>query len=152
MEKELTAQQKYYLRNRDVILERNRKRYENDKDDILNKKKDYYKKNINKRLEYQSNYYKCPDNYKRKVITGWKKRNIKSDDYDKLYDYYLSVNNCELCDCELSTGRGIIGKKHLDHNHETGEFRNVLCGKCNINLNKIKIKSSNIINEEAGNS
>ena len=35
---------------------------------------------------------------------------------------------------EITEGKGLIGKKHLDHDHETGYFRNVLCGMCNSNV------------------
>jgi hypothetical protein len=152
MEKELSSSQKYYLRNRDVLVKKAREKYQGNKEEILKYKKEYYKSNKDTRLEYQKNYYKCPERVKMNVIAGWIRRNIKSDDYNQLYEYYKSVNNCELCDCELTNGRGLKGKRHLDHDHETGEFRNVLCGSCNINLHKLKIKSSTIINEESGHS
>jgi hypothetical protein len=152
MEKELSSQQKYYLRNRDILRQKAREKYHNNKEEICKYKKEYYKNNKETRLEYQRNYYKSPEKYKQKIITTWKNRNLKSDDYDKLYEYYNSVNNCELCNCELTNGRGLKGKRHLDHDHTTGEVRNVLCGSCNINLHKIKLKSSTIINEESGHS
>lgn len=148
----MESKQNYYLRNRDNLRQKAREKYQNNKEEILKYKKEYYKSNKDTRLEYQKNYYKSPEKVKMNVITGWIRRGIKSDDYNKLYEYYISVNNCELCDCELTNGRGIIGKKHIDHDHSTGLFRNILCGSCNINLDKIKIKSCNIINEETGHS
>ena len=65
---------------------------------------------------------------------------------------HIKTNECELCNCKLTGGNGLIGKRHLDHDHETGLFRNILCGKCNINekRNNKKLKSSVIINEESG--
>ena len=60
----------------------------------------------------------------------WKKKGViltdKFKTYDELYDYYLSINNCELCN--ISFGEG---KKCLDHDHKTGLFRNVVCNSCN---------------------
>lgn len=150
MEKELSPQQKYYLKNKDNIRQKARENYYKNKEEICKYKKEFYINNREKRLEYQNNYYKCPKNVKQKLINTWKRNGIKSDDYGALYDKYISTDNCELCDCELSKGRGLKGKRHLDHDHETGEFRNVLCGSCNINLHKIKIKSSVILNEETG--
>ena len=49
-----------------------------------------------------------------------------------LYEKYMNTNNCENCDIELVRGAGLSNKKHLDHDHNGGLFRNVLCGNCNI--------------------
>lgn len=61
---------------------------------------------------------------------AWKKKGILLTDqfktYDELYDYYISVNNCEECDVSFDTC-----KRCLDHDHTTGYFRNVLCNGCN---------------------
>ncbi len=61
---------------------------------------------------------------------NWKKKGVKLTDnyetYDDLYDYYLSVSNCEECNSSFHTSR-----KYLDHDHKTGYFRNVLCNSCN---------------------
>ena len=60
----------------------------------------------------------------------WKKKGILLTDqfktYDELYDYYISVNNCEECGVSFDTC-----KKCLDHDHKTGYFRDVLCNSCN---------------------
>ena len=56
--------------------------------------------------------------------------NIKSENFDELYDRYINTNNCELCEIELEEGI-VANGRCLDHNHETGLFRNVLCRSCN---------------------
>jgi hypothetical protein len=63
-------------------------------------------------------------------ITNWKQRNVKHDDFNKLYDYFLSIKNCQNCDIELSEGIRGDGRC-LDHDHIYGLFRQVLCRTCN---------------------
>ena len=141
----------YYQKNKDNLREKAREHYHHNKEQILLKKKDYYKKNREAKKEYQNEYYRCPEKQKNNTIGRWKRRGVISDDFDELYNKYINTTECELCNCNLSKGKGLIGRRHLDHDHDTGLFRNILCGKCNINLNNKKIKSINIINEESGN-
>jgi hypothetical protein len=91
-------------------------------------KKEWYQANKEKNKEYRQ----TDKEIKRIRIKHWKERGIKSDDYDKLYEYYINVKNCELCEIELVEGKGFSNHKHLDHSHSTGLVRNVLCGGCNI--------------------
>ena len=62
-------------------------------------------------------------------IGKWKNRGVISEDYNKLYEYYLSVKECENCGIELNQDEAT--KKCLDHDHNTGLFRQVLCKVCN---------------------
>jgi hypothetical protein len=87
------------------------------------KQKEYLKK-------YKKEYLKNPKYIKNQTIRQWKRRGIITEDYNKLYEYYLSVEECENCGIELNSGYGT--KKNLDHDHETGLYRNVLCFNCNI--------------------
>ena len=43
----------------------------------------------------------------------------------------LSIKNCEICDRELRFGREGGNAFSIDHNHETGHIRGVLCANCN---------------------
>lgn len=43
-----------------------------------------------------------------------------------LYDLYIKTDSCDWCG-ELCG----IGKLHIDHNHSNGDFRNLLCIRCN---------------------
>ena len=83
----------------------------------------------NERKEYMKQLQKQPHIIKNKMISVWKKRGVISDDYSKLYDDYLLINKCELCEVVLE-GKG-RNKKCLDHDHKSGLFRNVLCNNCN---------------------
>jgi hypothetical protein len=61
---------------------------------------------------------------------NWKKSGVLLpllfETYDELYNYFLSVDNCEECGISFTECR-----KCLDHCHNTGLFRNVLCNSCN---------------------
>jgi len=140
----------YYQKNKEAIKQKAREAYLINREKILLQKKDYYKCNKEAKKAYQKEYYQNPDNVKNNIINGWKRRGVISDNFDELYDKYISTNICEKCNNEIKSGKGLIGRRHLDHCHETGQFRNILCGKCNIQLNNKKIKSSIIINEETG--
>ena len=109
--------------------EYNKKYYENNKQKSKEKLKEYYEKNKEKIKEYS----KTEQGLKSGRIKNWKKRGVKSDDYSSLYEHYINCNKCEICSIELREGNYGANKKCLDHDHETGEFRNVLCNSCNLN-------------------
>jgi len=69
-------------------------------------------------------------NHKYYLIYHWKKYGVICDDFDKLYDHHMSINNCQLCDIEFDN---IIcnNKRCLDHDHKTGLYRQTICHKCN---------------------
>lgn len=82
--------------------------------------------------EAQKNYRQTSTCKKNNTIADWKIKGVKSDDYKNMYNHYINTFFCDNCEQELIGGRGISNHRHLDHNHETGLFRNVLCGSCNI--------------------
>ena len=67
-----------------------------------------------------------PRRLKSSRINNWKARGVIGD-LDKLYEYYLSVLKCEVCDVCIENTKN----RCLDHDHETGEFRKVICRSCN---------------------
>ena len=92
--------------------------------------REWYLKNFTKiKAKYQS-----PNGIKQNRINSWRHIGVISDNYDLLYEFYSTVENCEKCQKVLTTGvRNTHSTKMLDHNHETGEFRFVLCMACNSN-------------------
>ena len=97
---------------------------------------------------------------KRDKISCWKHRGVIYDEFDELYYVYLRTINCSHCGKEFKNSRD----RHLDHGHETGLFREIVCCKCNANdsyinysdgydikitknngVNKIKTCSLNVI-------
>ena len=65
-------------------------------------------------------------------ISIWKHNGLKVDnpeDYLTIYYHWLSSTNCEKCNKEYTEKNF----KCMDHNHNTGEYRNILCNNCNLN-------------------
>jgi len=81
-----------------------------------------------------SNHYKY---HKYCSIRNWKSRGVISDDFDKLYEEHMSINSCPLCNIEFNKD---IRNQHrcLDHDHETGLYRQTICNKCNIGFDRKK--------------
>jgi F420-0:gamma-glutamyl ligase-like protein len=63
-----------------------------------------------------------------------KKYGITIDDYDKMV--IQQNNSCAICEGVLIDSRGF--RPHVDHCHETGKVRGVLCGDCNKALGMFK--------------
>lgn len=84
-----------------------------------------------KRLAYNEN----PNDDKRKSrrIADWKRSGVKAplDDWEGLYEHYINTNTCDDCNIDLVRGNFTCNKKCLDHCHTTGEFRGVVCMRCN---------------------
>jgi len=119
----------YYELNKERIRENAKKWCEKNKD----YDKQYYELNKEKIKERITRYRNTPKGLRVELITGWKRRGLICDDYDNLYDRYLASTNCEECECKYGEfGDGTGTYKCMDHDHETGLFRNFLCSKCNI--------------------
>jgi hypothetical protein len=119
--------------------EYNRMRYEKKKEEIkeyrqehkeekavYNKK--YKKDNKEKIKEQQKKYDQTPAGKKRNTFAQWKERGLIHPDYDELYTRCLSTTICEVCRKEFENSYD----RCMDHDHETGLFRQFLCRRCNI--------------------
>jgi len=68
------------------------------------------------------------------TISRWKDWGMKlkeGEDWDSIYLYYVTCEECENCGIELTDGCSSDGRT-LDHDHSTGFIRNVLCRSCNL--------------------
>ena len=68
------------------------------------------------------------------TISDWKRNGLLMDnpeDYLTIYYHWLCSTNCEKCPKEFDNTKH--NDKHMDHNHNTGEYRNILCHSCNVN-------------------
>ena len=72
--------------------------------------------------------------HKTNTICNWKKRGLVYDDIDDLYYIYINTMNCTHCGKEFPN----IKDRCLDHDHQTGLFRNIVCRRCNTSDNYIR--------------
>ncbi len=104
-----------------------------------------YCKEYNKRVGVvarASAYAKNPKNIKR-IIKNKRDSNIRikykieSEDYDSLFESQDGV--CAICGLpETEQRKGQIKMLSVDHNHETGKVRGLLCGNCNIGIGNLQ--------------
>ena len=85
----------------------------------------YYLKHKQKFQKKNIEYRKTPEGWKSFRIGSWKHKGL-IDDYEKVFEIYMETTECMRCSVPIS-GRG----KHMDHDHETGLYRAILCRSCN---------------------
>ena len=121
------------LKNKEKIIQNSKEYYQKNKEKINEYNKKYHQDNKEK-IKIKLKEYNQTLNCKRiKIISRWKKFGLVSTDYNLLYDNYLKSTNCEECGIEYGKfGDGTATHRCLDHDHETGLFRNYLCHGCNL--------------------
>jgi len=144
----------WFQANKEFCQERMKVSYENNREQRLKVAREHYEKNKEAKKEYGKQYYqknkeknKERDKASQKIysqtdagkkssrIRNWKQRGIVFGDYDLLYEIYLGTTNCDVCYRELTEDRIRKGTtRSLDHDHQTGDVRGVVCHGCNIRL------------------
>ena len=79
--------------------------------------------------------------HKSYTIYNWKKnRLIETDERIlEIYEGYIRASNCELCGNPFKSLRD----RQMEHCHETGKFRNIVCIKCNACKSDRKLRINN---------
>jgi len=96
-----------------------------------------------KKIRYKEKYGKTVrDNYNpldRRAKALWSKYGLTLEDYKKMEN---SQNGCcKICEKEPEFVRrknGLVKLLVVDHNHETGNIRGLLCASCNVALGNFK--------------
>ena len=126
------------------------KKYRANNDRLKEKEKEYQKeymkkyraKNKEKKNEYMKEYRQTAKGIKVRIIGQWKWMGVIGD-LSTLYDErYLLSTNCEVCNKTYASSLD----KCLDHCHQSGEFRQMLCRACNSfdNWKKIIAEKENL--------
>ena len=118
----------YWKANREKLSKQSKEYHDNNKVEIMKKHKEYRDSHKKESKEYSQ----TPEGKKSKRIRQWEMRGLICEDTDTLYEKYLNTTNCDNCDVELTVDRhNTSTTRMMDHDHETGLFRNVLCLSCN---------------------
>tara|TARA_R110000744_G_C19027970_1_gene525044 strand:- start:64 stop:540 length:477 start_codon:yes stop_codon:yes gene_type:complete len=131
-EERAIKKREWYLKNKEKISKEGKEFYIDNRDKICLQKKIHYINNREK-ICLQKKIYRS-ENHKICTINRWKKQGLKSEIYSAIYDYYNGVLNCERCGVTLTTGERCKTTKCMDHCHESGMFRDVICNSCNASL------------------
>ena len=136
-EKILEKAKEYRENNREAISERNKEYYEKNRERERERTKEYYEKNkeaiSEKAKKYNKEYSQTESGKKTNRISNWKQMGVISEDFKSLYNFYINCENCEECKVQLTEDKvRTQTSRCLDHNHKTGQFRNVLCNSCNV--------------------
>ena len=103
---------KYKLKNKEKIKESVKK----------------YKLNNPEKVREVGRLYSQTENGKKsRRIKIWKRYGMICEDWKSLYEIYFHTWICEWCLFEFKNTKD----RNLDHNHETGEIRGILCRECN---------------------
>jgi hypothetical protein len=90
-------------------------------------------------IKEKKRYSKNPENHRKNLLK--KAYNLTLEDYDNMFS---SQNGfCKICGVHQTE---LKSKLCVDHNHETGKVRGLLCMQCNFGLGVMKEKISNFEN------
>lgn len=125
-------QRKWYKNNKEKARNNSSKRYHEQKD-IINAKRRENRKNNPEEVRAKARSHYNPIASK---VASWKNAGIK----DMTYERYLSMsdaqnNSCAICNTHQSSLKRQLS---VDHNHDTGEARGLLCDACNGGIGKLK--------------
>tara|TARA_R110000850_G_C9576565_1_gene425621 strand:+ start:42 stop:464 length:423 start_codon:yes stop_codon:yes gene_type:complete len=126
----------YRIDNKEKIKQYGKQYNIDNKKQIAENKKQYNIDNKETIVENRKQYRK--NNDKQLTINRWKKYGIIDDDYDGLYDYFITQTNCWICD-KVYNKDIKYDIRCLDHDHDITDDSNVryiCCSYCNRHIIK----------------
>ena len=130
-EKAKEARQKWYLKNKHKHAENCKRWEEENKQHRQERRKEWYENNKEQKLNKTKERDNTDEGKRYRRIKNWKKQGIIHDDFDTIYDIYINTKECDVCKVKLTEERG-KNCRNLDHDHETGYIRGILCKNCNL--------------------
>ena len=125
-EKKNEQMREWYQNNKEKLAEYKREYYQNNKEKLAEYKREYDQNNKEKVAEYHKIYGLTPAGKKVNMMANWRKRGVKNVN-EEMYNHYIATTHCECCLKEFSSSYD----RCLDHDHESGEYRWVICQSCN---------------------
>ena len=114
--------------------------------EIVKPKSTYYQRNKEKVKARLKEYNERPEvKAKTKIVASKKMQRRKLSQYGMIqedYDAKLNEQNfvCEICknpETSYDSRLKLTKRLAIDHCHETGKIRGLLCGKCNLTLGRM---------------
>lgn len=106
------------------------KQWNIDNRELIKEQKKQYRIDNRQKINEKNKQWRI-DNPEYCSIFNWKRRGLIELEgvytYQSLYEYYVSINECEVCNKKFKNNRD----RSMDHSHITGLFRWVLCRNCN---------------------
>lgn len=121
----------YYLQNKEKIKSDRKNYYESNKEEVKERVMKYHYKNSDTIKDYKKKY-KEDNKSKLKDKQLREKFNITLDDYIKMLDEQNGC--CKICknpETAKNVKYGNTMMLAVDHNHQTGKVRGLLCSRCN---------------------
>lgn len=123
-EKMLEQKSAYRARNRDAVNARQRAFYAANREKL----KEYYMAHREANRERNREYARA-DRYKKRARNLRNNYGLSPEEYE---DMYLALGgHCQICDAH----KDILV---VDHDHDTGEVRGLLCHKCNASIGMLR--------------
>ena len=135
-ERKAIVDKKYYLNNKEKVAENGKQYRNNNKEKIAEYIKQYYLNNKEKVAEQNKQYFL--DNPKIFIISHWKRQGVIDDDFDSLYEYFITQTNCWICN-KVYNKDNVMDRRCLDHDHDLLDepnIRYICCHYCNLHIVK----------------
>ena len=132
-EKKRIADKQYREKNKEKLKTYFKNNYQENKEYYDKKAIEWNKNNKERRKEIVAkNKEKNPHIvFKAK----WKYRGViwkDNEEYMNIWERYISTTNCDFCNIKFDNNKSTLTLKCLDHCHDTGKFRNIICSRCNL--------------------
>lgn len=126
--------QEYYRKNKEKIIGKERRYRAENKEKIRIRNREYYKKNKDKIIKKTVAWGKKNRNKTKEYSQRWWCKHIYKTTMEKLTNLRNNQKTCQICGKKKPRGKELC----IDHDHETGQVRGLLCDACNWGIGNFK--------------